>query len=78
MNIYVSYHKFTFTMTKRHSMPILGHRQSNMQLMLDYTFDVNATIEGIKAGKYDNIRLFYGPMNFDYGTNRTDIWYMHP
>ena len=31
-------------------------------------------IKGIKAGKYDNIRVFYGPMNFDYGTNRTDIW----
>ena len=42
--------------------------------MMDYTFERNASIASIKAGKYDNIRLFYGPMNFDFATNRTDIW----
>ena len=42
--------------------------------MMDYTFEVNASVAAIKQGKYDNIRLFYGPMNFDYATNRTDIW----
>eukprot|EP01045_Picozoa_sp_COSAG04_P056677 COSAG04_NODE_26594_length_293_cov_0.752577_1_plen_53_part_10 len=45
-----------------------------MQLMMDYTFEVNASVAAIKQGKYDNIRLFYGPMNFYYATNRTDIW----
>jgi hypothetical protein len=48
--------------------------QSNMQLMLDYTFERNASIAAIRGGNYSNIRLFAGPMNFDFGTNRTDIW----
>ena len=48
--------------------------QSNMQLMLDYTFERNASVAAIRAGKYRNIRLFYGPMNFDYASNRSDIW----
>lgn len=26
------------------------------------------------TGKYSNIKLFYGPMNFPYGTNQTDVW----
>ena len=45
--------------------------------MMDYTFSRNASISKIRAGKYSNIRLFYGPMNFDYATNRTDIWVIH-
>ena len=45
-----------------------------MQLMMEYTFSVNRTLAKIRAGHYSNIRLFYGPMNFDYATNRTDIW----
>ena len=45
-----------------------------MQLMLDYTFERNVSVAAITAGRYDNIRVFYGPMNFDYATNRTDIW----
>ena len=48
--------------------------QSNMQLMLEYTFERNASIERVRRGSYDNIRLFYGPMNFDYATNQTDVW----
>ena len=34
--------------------------QSNMQLMMDYTFEVNKSVAAIKEGKYQNIRLFYG------------------
>lgn len=52
--------------------------QSNMQLMMDYTFERNVSIAKIAAGKYKNIRLFYGPMNFDFGTNRTDIFVIAP
>ncbi len=48
--------------------------QSNMQLMLEYTFERNASIAKIRQGRYDNIHLFYGPMNFDYTTNQTDVW----
>jgi sialate O-acetylesterase len=48
--------------------------QSNMQLMMEYTFDNNKSIDAIKQGKYKNIRLFYGPMNFAFTSNRTDIW----
>lgn len=48
--------------------------QSNMQLMLDYTFGANASTEAVKQGKYGNIRVFNGPMNFAYTTNRTDIF----
>jgi hypothetical protein len=45
-----------------------------MQLMLDYTFGVNDSVAAIKRGEYENIRLFAGPMNFDFATNRTDIF----
>ena len=45
--------------------------------MIDYTFGVNASVAAIRAGKYRNIRLFNGPMNFPYATNRTDIWVIH-
>jgi hypothetical protein len=31
-----------------------------MQLMMEYTFNNNKSIEKIKEGKYKNIRLFYG------------------
>ena len=56
----------------------LSHVSSRaLQLMMDYTFSRNASISKIRAGKYSNIRLFYGPMNFDYATNRTDIWVIH-
>ena len=48
--------------------------QSNMQLMLDYTFSVNASVAAIKQGQYSNIRLFAGPMNFDFATNQTDVF----
>lgn len=48
--------------------------QSNMQLMLEYTFERNSTISRIRAGQYENIRLFYGPMNFDYATEQSDVW----
>ena len=34
--------------------------QSNMQLMMDYTFEANKSVAAIKEGKYQNIRLFYG------------------
>jgi hypothetical protein len=39
-----------------------------MQLMLEYTFERNNSIAAIKAGNYSNIRVFAGPMNFDFGT----------
>ena len=45
-----------------------------MQLMMGYTFDRNLTKAKIRAGKYRNIRLFAGPLNFDFATNRTDIF----
>ena len=45
-----------------------------MQLMIDYTFEVNATVAAIRGGRYANINLFYGPMNFPYATNQTDVW----
>ena len=48
--------------------------QSNMQLMMEYTFERNKSVAAIRQGQYDNIRVFHGPMNFDYATNRTDIW----
>lgn len=48
--------------------------QSNMQLMLEYTFGRNESIRKIREGSYDNIHLFYGPMNFDYTTEQTDVW----
>ena len=57
-----------------HPIPTATVDCRNMQLMMDYTFEVNTSVAAIKQGKYDNIRLFYGPMNFDYATNRTDIW----
>jgi sialate O-acetylesterase len=47
--------------------------QSNMQLMMDYTFERNTSVAKIRNGQYQNIRLFYGPMNFDYGTNQTNV-----
>ena len=45
-----------------------------MELMLDYTFSVNETVDAIRRGRYTNIRVFAGPMNFPYATNRTDIF----
>jgi hypothetical protein len=48
--------------------------QSNMQLMLAYTFDVNRSVAAIKQGKYRNIRLFSGPMNFPFATNQSDVY----
>ena len=47
--------------------PVLPMSQSNMQLMLEYTFERNNSIAAIKAGNYSNIRVFAGPMNFDFG-----------
>ena len=43
-----------------------------MQLMMEYTFERNKTIDAIRAGKYSNIRVFFGPMNFNFNTNRTE------
>jgi hypothetical protein len=42
--------------------------QSNMQLMMDYTFSVNESVAKIKQGEYSNLRLFAGPMNFDFAS----------